>query len=98
MIKKPKLLVRKTSVKLAEFIGIMLGDGNSSKYGKGYMVRITGNITDKEHLIKHIKPLMYDLFKVNVGIYYYKGKNAIQLNIGNKIGIRTYKSIRKTRY
>lgn len=87
---KPKLLVKKPSKELAEFIGIMLGDGNIFKSKRSYMVRITGHsIKDKEYLLNHVKPLIYKLFKVKMGFYFSKISKALYLTVGNKSFVYT---------
>ena len=56
--------------KLAELVGILLGDGNIHVYkGKkstSYAVRIAGDSNkDKKYLIDYVKPLCDSLFDVN---------------------------------
>lgn len=85
-----KLLVNKKSEKLAEFLGIMLGDGNVFKKGNSYIVRIAGHKRDdKDYLIKYVKPLINKLFKINVGVYYFKDTNSMHLVINNKNFVKT---------
>tara|TARA_Y100000034_G_C6718401_1_gene317707 strand:- start:21 stop:680 length:660 start_codon:yes stop_codon:yes gene_type:complete len=88
--KKVKLLVNKYSEELAEFIGIMLGDGNISRYNGAYSVRIAGNsITDREYFLKYVRHLAYKLFKVRMGIYFFKKSNSFHLTIANKDLVHT---------
>lgn len=91
---KPKLLVKNPSEELAEFIGIMLGDGNinptywhkkKKKYMQQYVIRICGHKEDdKKYLINYVKPLVYRLFKTKFNIHYHKSKKALYLAIGHK--------------
>jgi len=72
----------KDCLDFAEFFGIMLGDGNSHRtkaYKKGtYMIRIVGDARfDKRYLKDYVKPLIEGLFKINVRVGYFKGKNAM---------------------
>ncbi|MBS3091359.1 hypothetical protein J4217_02835 [Candidatus Pacearchaeota archaeon] len=61
-------------MKLAEFFGIMLGDGNLTKIKKykiaNYQIRVVGDSRyDKEYLINYVQPLIKQLFggvKVNI--------------------------------
>jgi len=63
---------------LAEFVGILLGDGNIYSYSKGkkigvYSVRIADDYKkDKDYHINYIKPLCENLFKINVRIRNHK--------------------------
>tara|TARA_Y100000034_G_scaffold123144_1_gene169538 strand:+ start:1181 stop:1849 length:669 start_codon:yes stop_codon:yes gene_type:complete len=85
ILTKPKLLIKKRSEKLAEFIGIMLGDGNIYKSGNSHMIRITcDGLTDNDYIFKHIIPLIYNLFKIKAGFYQAKNSRAIVLTISNK--------------
>lgn len=60
------------SKRLAEFVGIMLGDGGVSKY----QFTVTLNsVTDKEYLA-FVKKLVEDLFKIPVGVYINKKSSA----------------------
>jgi len=58
----------------AEFIGIVLGDGNVNTYVKGkkirvYSVKISGDLElDKKYHVNYIKPLCTALFGLKVGI------------------------------
>ncbi|MFA6251152.1 MAG: LAGLIDADG family homing endonuclease [Candidatus Paceibacterota bacterium] len=57
----------KKSKNLAEFIGIMLGDGGLSKY----MVKITLNRNTDKKYIKFVSDLICQLFKIKPSIYTY---------------------------
>jgi intein/homing endonuclease len=69
---------------LAEFYGIMLGDGNSNRskaYKIGtYAIRIVGDSRyDRDYLINYVKPLIEKLFNINVRVGKYKKTNAMFL-------------------
>ncbi|MDD5416473.1 MAG: LAGLIDADG family homing endonuclease [Candidatus Aenigmarchaeota archaeon] len=76
----------KKNEKLAEFVGIMLGDGNiysSKKYGI-YRIKITGNsITDKEYLLEFVKPLIEDLFNSKVSFGFEKDRLGLNLRLAS---------------
>ncbi len=66
------------SEKLAEIVGIMLGDGNI--YGKQYAVRICGHMEkDKCYLLNHVKPLFKEVFGTELKEYYHKSVNELIL-------------------
>ncbi len=66
--------------KLAEFIGIMLGDGNINTKNNNYRIVITGHSEeDYDYLIKYVKPLIKDLFKLKANLWRHKNKNAIAI-------------------
>jgi len=76
--------VPEKSEELAEFWGIMLGDGNVQKvqsYKVGvYKITIFGNSdSDRDYLINFVKPLGEKLFKVKAGIL--KQKSFKELSI-----------------
>ncbi len=85
---KPILLTKKYSEELAEFIGIMLGDGNiklPKKGDRGYRIRICGNSeTDRDYLLNYVNPLSIKLFGVEFSIYYHPCSKAIYLTKSNK--------------
>lgn len=69
---------------LAEFWGIMLGDGNIQKvknYKIGtYNINITGHsILDKDYLLDFVRPLVEKMFLVNGRFYYAKNAKALHL-------------------
>lgn len=72
------------SEELAEFYGIMLGDGNSTKikrYKVGvYQIRIVGDSRfDKEYLMNFVKPLIERLFNIKVHVFNMKNKNGLNV-------------------
>ncbi|MFH1452989.1 MAG: LAGLIDADG family homing endonuclease [Armatimonadota bacterium] len=65
------------SCELAEFIGIMTGDGHISFTKKRYQVRITGNsLLEYQYLTSHVNRLIFRLFNINSKIRKRKNKNA----------------------
>lgn len=60
---------------LAEFIGIMLGDGGVS-YSQ---ISVTLGFTTDKKYVPYIRKLIYKLFKVKTSIYLSKRKNAIRI-------------------
>jgi hypothetical protein len=75
-IKKPR-----KSPLLAEFVGIMMGDGGISTYH----IAITLNATDDADYIKFVSQLALHLFGVRPKPLKRKGKNAIALTISRKL-------------
>lgn len=79
-----EISIPKESEDLAEFYGIMLGDGNSNstkghKIGT-YMIRIVGHSElDKEYLMHYVKPLIERLFDIKVKDGKFKSANAMFL-------------------
>lgn len=91
-----KIKMPRDSIKLAEFFGIMLGDGNSHrtcfyksrKNKRGtYSIKIVGDSRyDRDYLINYVKPLIKELFEIEVkqGLFKpkkeeFKSKNAMFL-------------------
>jgi len=71
--------------KLAEFIGIMLGDGNIFVNKDVAQVRIAGDSRiEKEYMINFIRSLIIDLFKITPRTLYHKTKNEIFIAIENR--------------
>ena len=76
-MRKPKI-----SPKLAEFVGIMLGDGSIVANGriKQYVVYVCGNsIDDERYLLEFIKPLIKNLFDVEMSVKYHQKFKEILL-------------------
>lgn len=86
-----KIKMPSDSEELAEFYGIMLGDGNShktnyynSRYDKRgtYMIRIVGDSNlDNNYLTNYVKPLIEKLFLVNVRQGIFKNSNAMFIEV-----------------
>ena len=71
--KTKKIKIPEESEELAEFYGIMLGDGNVQKlkaYKVGtYMIRIVGDAKlDKDYHLDYVKPLIENLFNIKVRV------------------------------
>ena len=75
-IKKPK-----KGTALAEFIGIMMGDGAMSTYHIG----ITLNATDDAEYVIFVSKLIKKLFRVQPKIYKRKDKNAVAITVARKL-------------
>ena len=84
-----EIILPKDSIELAEFYGIMLGDGNLTKIKKYkvgvYQIRVVGDSrNDKDYLINFVKPLIERLFGIKVKAYKIKKENAINLTATGK--------------
>ncbi|MBS3104955.1 hypothetical protein J4234_01740 [Candidatus Woesearchaeota archaeon] len=79
------------SERLAELVGIILGDGNLHAYKKGkdvgtYSLRIAGNyIKDYEYLTNYVANLCKDLFMVKPRTYKQPNVNCIYLIIDGRL-------------
>lgn len=67
------------SSKLAEFIGIMLGDGHLRKTG----IVISLNKNEKEY-IKFIKKIIHQLFDIDASEYLFKNKELVHIVVYSK--------------
>jgi len=84
-IKRGLILPKNPSKKLAEFIGILTGDGHISFRTKKYQICITGNsISDYKYFYKYIHELIFKLFNINAKISKRKNKNAIVIRFSSK--------------
>lgn len=84
-----KINLPEESENLAEFYGIMLGDGNSNRtkgYKVGvYQIRIVGDCrNDRKYLIEFVKPLIEALFKIAVHVHKSKKSNALNLTASSR--------------
>ncbi|MFA5175887.1 MAG: LAGLIDADG family homing endonuclease [Candidatus Nanoarchaeia archaeon] len=71
--------------KLAEFIGIMLGDGNLYSKDGTHRFVITGHSEeDYDYLTNYVKPLIKTLFNKEASLWKHKNKNAIALSVCSK--------------
>ena len=93
-----KVTLPKKNADLAEFIGIILGDGHVTKY---YAAVTLNTITDKEY-IKYVAQLAIKLFQgAPVTIIQHKNQNATRIQISSKMvaqflkneGMISYKKI-----
>lgn len=72
-----KIKIPRKSKKLAEFFGIMIGDGGIS----AYRADITLNATDDREYALFVTQLITELFGVTPKIYRRKGKNAVAITV-----------------
>jgi len=84
-----KIKIPKKSKELAEFYGIMLGDGNlmmKKDYKIGtYQIRIVGDSRyGKSYLLNYVKPLIEYLFSIKVAVFKQKNTNALYLTCTGK--------------
>lgn len=84
--KKAKILVKNHSAKLAELIGIILGDGNIwVKNGGYYYVRICGDAKkEKDYLLNHVNPLFESIFGVKMHLRRHNKDTGLILTKGSK--------------
>jgi len=78
--RETQILAQKSN-ELAEFIGVMLGDGHLGKSHRAghYTVKICGGIDDLEYLTKFIMPLFSKLFEKRLRMFRCKGSKAVIL-------------------
>ena len=77
---------------LAEFIGIVVGDGHVGLYKskKGnkpfthYELKISGNIKDIDYYVNHVDILAYNLFHVKFSINKQKNEESVMLSKNSK--------------
>ena len=85
--------------KLAEFVGIILGDGNIDAYKKGkkirtYAIRIAGHaIDDYEYMKDYVAPLASSLFQVKSSIHFHKTRKGIYVSIYGKRIVEFFNSM-----
>ena len=77
-----KITVPQKDEKLAELVGIILGDGNiyvrKENRSAYYQLRIVGDsVKDKEYLVGYVKPLIESLFGLTPRIRKHKTFNAL---------------------
>ncbi|MBL7054267.1 hypothetical protein ISS05_00750 [Candidatus Woesearchaeota archaeon] len=78
-------LPKKPSKELAEFIGILAGDGHISFNTDKYRVSISGNsVSDYKYLTNYTNKLICHLFNLNIKIHKRKNKNAIAIILSSK--------------
>jgi intein/homing endonuclease len=71
--------------KLAEFIGIMLGDGNIFMNKDVAQIRIAGDRkSEMEFMINFVKPLIVELFNIVPRIVFHKATNEVFVAIENR--------------
>lgn len=75
----------KMNPKLAEEIGIHLGDGSMNIYGKGYLYSLEGHYhDDKEYYQNYIAPLMKELYNLDVRLRERRSAGVYGFQIGSK--------------
>ena len=71
------------STSIAEFIGIMMGDGFIGKYDSVYVIQITGHkINDLEYYKTYLLPLINNIYDVNAHLYI--RHNCIRVTVYSK--------------
>jgi intein/homing endonuclease len=91
-IKRGLVLPSTPSEELAEFIGILTGDGFINHYSdkNSYIIDIAGSKKlDKDYLEVYVKNLMKGLFNIECKIYCKKNQDAIEVRILSK-GLHNY--------
>ena len=84
-INKVKDITHANKEKLAEFLGIMLGDGNIYSKNGTHRIVVTGHCEeDYDYLVNYIKPLIKNLFGLEASLWKHKNKNAIALSVCSK--------------
>jgi len=84
-IKRGLVLPKSPSENLAEFIGILAGDGHVSFNTKKYKILIIGNyFTDYDYFYNHTKTLIKNLFNINPKIIKKKNQNSLVLYFNSK--------------
>ena len=92
--KKPKILTTEYSKDLAEFFGILFGDGNCFENpSKGiYQIKIFGHAIDEyEYMTKYISPLFQKLFRIVPSIQCRPNTKALVLSKQSKDLVFTLK-------
>lgn len=84
-IRRGITLPKKPSKELAEFIGILAGDGHVSFNRMSNKIYVVGNsITDWEYCGQYIKELIRKLFSINPTFTKKRGANAVFLTVYSK--------------
>ena len=76
-----------TNQELAEFFGILTGDGYIGEYQErqALIIGITGNkIKDSDYLNNIVSSMVKNLFNLEPKIYHIKNQNTLQLTICSK--------------
>ena len=84
-------LPKNPSLELAEFMGIMVGDGYMNTYSgnKSYLDIAGDSSLDKDYLLNHASSLIVELFNIKPRIRYLKGQNSMYLSVTSK-GLNNY--------
>ena len=94
--RKGLVLPNKPSIKLAEFIGILTGDGYIGVYTEkyDYRVEIVGHKTlDNKYLTNYVSFLIKSLFNINSNIILRNDQNTMCLRICSKTLVKFIESI-----
>ena len=86
------LIPSKLTPKLAEFIGVIVGDGHVGVYKNNigmrtfanYEIRITGNLKDCTYYSKYVNDLANELFNIRFYILKLKNDNSVMLYKNSK--------------
>jgi len=87
------------SERLAEDIGIMIGDGHIGRYKYGhktdYSIYVSGNAgPDREYIINHVVPLKYEIYNLKFPVSFVgKNKSEIRLKICSKGLVEFYDKV-----
>lgn len=76
----------KKSVKLAEFVGILLGDGGVTKG----QITITLNKTDDKEFAAYVHNLIRQLFGVTPSVYKRKGENTVSIVVSRSRAVKFF--------
>ncbi len=88
------VLPNKMTIELAEFIGIMVGDGHIGQYkDNDNQIVIAGNIRDKGYYEKCVNKIIFKLFNIKFNISPQKWRNAIILKKNSKALLRFLTSV-----
>lgn len=93
--RKDLILPRKSSTKLAEFIGVLTGDGYIGAYPEkyDYRVEIVGHKTlDYKYLTNHVSSLIKSLFNINPNIILRNDQKVICLRVCSKTLVKFIES------
>ncbi|MEA3430288.1 MAG: hypothetical protein U9R08_03370 [Nanoarchaeota archaeon] len=72
--------------KLAELLGIILGDGNLHK--SEYRITIVGSLEDYSYYENRVLPLFSKIFNKSLKIKFRNDRNAIYIELNNKIAVK----------
>ncbi len=84
-IKRGLTLPECPSKELAEFVGIMAGDGHVSFKGDRHFINISGDSRyDLQYLRDYVKPLAKKLFGLNFKVRLHNGENSVSIQFESK--------------
>ncbi len=87
-IRREIIIPEEFSSELAEFLGILFGDGYMNFYEKkkDYIIEITGDSRlDKNYLESHVYELVENIFNIKPKYYFRKNQNTMNLRLRSKI-------------